>query len=96
MEILASAIPLRQLLIGKVIGNTIMAFGQLALFVGAGLIGSTFTGKGDQVSEIAGAAGWFIVFSSSVSWLLRVCGRSPVRSRPAARTSSPPRHRCRC
>ncbi|WP_431949310.1 ABC transporter permease [Nocardia lijiangensis] len=62
VEILASAIPLRQLLIGKVLGNTVMAFAQLALFVGAGLIGLAATGRGDQVTTIAGAAGWFIVF----------------------------------
>ncbi|MEV0340663.1 ABC transporter permease [Nocardia sp. NPDC050713] len=62
VEILASAIPLRQLLIGKVMGNTVMAFAQLALFVGAGLIGLQVIGRGDQVARIAGAAGWFIVF----------------------------------
>ncbi|MEU8894553.1 ABC transporter permease [Nocardia sp. NPDC048505] len=62
VEILASAIPLRQLLIGKVIGNAIMAFAQLTLFVAAGLIGLSVIGKGDQITQIGGAAGWFIVF----------------------------------
>ncbi|WP_194819176.1 ABC transporter permease [Nocardia sp. XZ_19_385] len=62
VEILASAIPLRQLLIGKVVGNAIMAFAQLALFVTAGLIGLSAIGKGDQITQIGSAAGWFIVF----------------------------------
>lgn len=62
VEILASAIPLRQLLIGKVAGNTAMAFAQLTLFVGAGLVGLAATGRADQVGRIGGAAGWFIVF----------------------------------
>ncbi|GAA5049746.1 ABC transporter permease [Nocardia callitridis] len=62
VEILASAIPLRQLLIGKVVGNTVMAFVQLVLFAGAGLIGLAATGRGDQVAQIGGAAGWFVVF----------------------------------
>ncbi|MFI6361977.1 ABC transporter permease [Nocardia sp. NPDC050630] len=93
VEILASAIPLRQLLIGKVIGNTIMAFGQLALFVGAGLIGLTFTGKGDQVSEIAGAAGWFIVFFLvgflALASLWAVAGSLATRSEDIQSTATP-------
>ena len=39
VEIIASAIPLRLLLTGKVLGNTVLAFGQMVLFVVAGLIG---------------------------------------------------------
>jgi ABC-2 type transport system permease protein len=93
VEILASAIPLRQLLIGKVIGNTIMAFGQLALFVGAGLIGLAFTGKGDQVSEVAGAAGWFIVFFIvgflALASLWAVAGSLATRSEDIQSTATP-------
>lgn len=93
VEILASAIPLRQLLIGKVIGNTLMAFGQLALFVGAGLIGLAFTGKGDQVSEIAGAAGWFIVFFVvgflALASLWAVAGSLATRAEDIQSTATP-------
>lgn len=93
VEILASAIPLRQLLLGKVIGNTIMAFGQLALFVGAGLIGLTYTGKGDQVGEIAGAAGWFIVFFVvgflALASLWAVAGSLATRSEDIQSTATP-------
>lgn len=39
VEILAAMIPLRQLLLGKVVGNTVMAFGQLLLMAGAALLG---------------------------------------------------------
>ncbi|WP_433684554.1 ABC transporter permease [Nocardia sp. CA-119907] len=93
VEILASAIPLRQLLIGKVIGNTLMAFGQLALFVSAGLIGLAFTGKGDQVSEIAGAAGWFIVFFVvgflALASLWAVAGSLATRAEDIQSTATP-------
>lgn len=93
VEILASAIPLRQLLLGKVMGNTIMAFGQLALFVGAGLIGLTYTGKGDQMSEIAGAAGWFIVFFVvgflALASLWAVAGSLATRSEDIQSTATP-------
>ncbi|WP_062989561.1 ABC transporter permease [Nocardia anaemiae] len=93
VEILASAIPLRQLLIGKVMGNTVMAFGQLALFVGAGLIGLECTGKGDQVSEIAAAAGWFIVFFVvgflALASLWAVAGSLATRSEDIQSTATP-------
>lgn len=62
VEILASAIPVRQLLVGKVLGSTVMALGQLVLFVAAGLIGMAATGRSDQIAQVAGAAGWFVVF----------------------------------
>ncbi|WP_431962575.1 ABC transporter permease [Nocardia sp. bgisy134] len=93
VEILASAIPLRQLLIGKVLGNTVMAFAQLALFVGAGLIGLAATGRGDQVATIAGAAGWFVVFFVvgflALASLWAVAGALATRSEDLQSTSMP-------
>lgn len=93
VEILASAIPLRQLLIGKVIGNTIMAFGQLALFVGAGLIGLAATGRGDQVAQIGGAAGWFIAFFVvsffALASLWAVAGSLATRTEDLQSTATP-------
>ncbi|WP_067563769.1 ABC transporter permease [Nocardia acidivorans] len=93
VEILASAIPLRQLLIGKVVGNTVMAFGQLILFGGAGLIGLAVIGKGDQVTQIAGAAGWFIVFFVisflALASLWAVAGALATRNEDLQSTSTP-------
>ncbi|GAB0107905.1 ABC transporter permease [Nocardia sp. JMUB6875] len=93
VEILASAIPLRQLLIGKVIGNTVMALGQLALFVGAGLIGLAATGKADQVSRIGGAAVWFVIFFLvgflALASLWAVAGALATRSEDLQSTSTP-------
>lgn len=93
VEILASAIPVRQLLIGKVVGNTIMAFGQLVIFVGAGLIGLSAIGKGGQISQIAGAAGWFIVFFVvgflALAGLWAVAGALATRSEDLQSTSTP-------
>jgi ABC-2 type transport system permease protein len=43
VEILAAVIPVRALLTGKVLGNTVLAFGQMALVVGVALIGLSFT-----------------------------------------------------
>ncbi|MEV6067515.1 ABC transporter permease [Nocardia sp. NPDC052001] len=93
VEILASAIPLRQLLIGKVAGNTVMAFGQLVLFGGAGLIGLAAIGKGDQVTQIAGAAGWFIIFFGvsflALASLWAVAGALATRNEDLQSTSTP-------
>lgn len=63
VEILASAINLRQLLAGKILGNVILALAQLLLFLAVGLLAAylspvqiPFLGVVSQV------AGWFVVF----------------------------------
>ncbi|WP_280234527.1 ABC transporter permease [Nocardia cyriacigeorgica] len=93
VEILASAIPVRQLLIGKVAGNTVMAFAQLTLFVVAGLIGLAATDRGGQVAQIAGAAGWFIVFFVvgflALAGLWAVAGSLATRSEDLQSTATP-------
>ncbi|MCC9144586.1 MULTISPECIES: ABC transporter permease [unclassified Arthrobacter] len=62
VEILATAIPIRQLLYGKVIGNTILAVVQLALYGGAALLALNLTGTADMVGSIIPVSGWFLVF----------------------------------
>ncbi|MFE6857247.1 ABC transporter permease [Nocardia sp. NPDC057668] len=93
VEILASAIPLRQLLIGKVVGNTVMALGQLVMFAAAGLIGLAATGKGGQVGQIGGAAGWFLVFFVvgflALASMWAVAGALATRSEDLQATSTP-------
>ncbi|MET9210706.1 MULTISPECIES: ABC transporter permease [unclassified Nocardia] len=93
VEILASAMPLRQLLIGKVAGNAVLAFAQLSLFVGAGLIGLAATGQADQLGRIAGAAGWFIVFFLvgflALASLWAVAGSLATRSEDLQSTATP-------
>lgn len=93
VEILASAMPLRQLLIGKVLGNAVLAFAQLALFVGSGLLGLAAIGQGDQLARIAGAAGWFIVFFLvgflALASLWAVAGALATRSEDLQSTATP-------
>ncbi|WP_051479198.1 ABC transporter permease [Arthrobacter sp. H5] len=62
VEILATAIPIRQLLYGKVLGNTILAMVQLALYGGAALLALNLTDTADLVGSIIPASGWFMVF----------------------------------
>ena len=54
VEILVSAVPLRQLLAGKVLGNVLLALGQMVLFVGVGLIGMAFTSYAAQLGARRG------------------------------------------
>ena len=62
VEILATAIPIRQILYGKVLGNSLLAFGQIALFGVVALIGVNTAGMATDVGWILGASGWFIAF----------------------------------
>lgn len=62
VEILASAIPTTQLLAGKIVGNTIMALGQMVLYVAVGLLGLSFTEFSTFVPALSESAGWYIAF----------------------------------
>lgn len=62
VEILAAAIPIRALLWGKIIGNTVLALSQIVVIAAASLIGLLATGQADILSVIAPVAGWFVVF----------------------------------
>lgn len=62
VEILATVIPVRQLLLGKVLGNTALALGQMVLFVGVGLIGLSFTPVTSVIPSLVGVSAWFLVF----------------------------------
>ncbi|MFC7405082.1 ABC transporter permease [Georgenia alba] len=62
VEILATAIPIRQLLYGKVIGNSALALAQIALYATVGLVALNFTDLVSDIGFLLGAAGWFVVF----------------------------------
>ena len=62
IEILAAAIPVRALLIGKVLGNTVLAFGQMALIGVVALVGLTFTEYDQYLSLVTEGFLWYIPF----------------------------------
>ncbi|MDQ2756041.1 MAG: ABC transporter permease [Actinomycetota bacterium] len=62
VEILVSSVSVRQLLLGKVAGNTVLAMLQMVLFVGIGLVGVSFTDYRTILPSLAAASGWFLVF----------------------------------
>ncbi|MFE7631059.1 ABC transporter permease [Kocuria sp. NPDC057446] len=62
VEILATAVPVRQLLYGKVLGNSLLAFAQTGLYAAVGLVGVNVTGAAADVGWILAASGWFLAF----------------------------------
>lgn len=62
VEIIMATIPVRAMLAGKVIGNSILAFGQIVLIMlGAG-IGMLASGQDILLAEVGPSLVWFIVF----------------------------------
>lgn len=67
VELLVSSIPIRALLAGKVLGNTVLAMGQIILLAGVALIGLQISGGSDLftpevMTKIGTALAWFIPF----------------------------------
>ena len=62
IEILVSVVPVRQVLAGKVLGNTVMALAQMMVMASVGLIGLTFTPMKEFMPTLTGAVGWYVVF----------------------------------
>jgi ABC-2 type transport system permease protein len=62
VEIITTKIPVRQLLIGKIAGNTVLAVGQTALIVAIGLVGASFTQYAELLPAVSEGLGWFVAF----------------------------------
>lgn len=62
IEILLSAIPARALLAGKVIGNTLLAIGQILMLMVVVVVSLIATGQTDLLQGIGGPILWFAVF----------------------------------
>lgn len=62
VEILMSAIPVRALMAGKVVGNTIMAFAQITLIAVLVSASMAVTGQHVLLTDIGGPIIWFVVF----------------------------------
>lgn len=93
VEIIATKIPIRQLLIGKVLGNTALAIAQTAVYVGLGFIGLAFTPYKSMLPSISAGVGWFLGFFL-VGFLLIAClwavvGALASRSEDLQQTATP-------
>lgn len=93
VEIIASAIPLRQLLIGKIVGNTVLALGQVVLLSLVGIGGLLVTDNTDLLTQMASGIGWFVPFFLigflALAALWAVVGALATRSEDVQSTSAP-------
>lgn len=93
VEILAAAIPVRQLLVGKVVGNALLAIGQVLLLVGVGLVGLAVTGQAEALAPVLSAGGWFVVFFllgfAAIACVWAVAGSVATRSEDLQATTTP-------
>jgi ABC-2 type transport system permease protein len=62
VELLMSAIPVRSLMAGKVLGNSLLAFAQIAAIVLLAAAGLAATGQQSLLSSLGPSLVWFVVF----------------------------------
>ncbi|QBX56276.1 ABC transporter permease [Nocardioides seonyuensis] len=93
VEIIAAAIPLRHLLAGKVLGNTVLAMLQVLVYVAVGLVGMSFTPYQSYVPDISGPVAWFLAFFLAgfvaLACLWAVAGALASRAEDLQATSTP-------
>lgn len=93
VEIIAATIAIRQLLIGKIVGNTIMALGQVILFVVVALVGLRFTEYRGLIGMVVPVAGWFILFFlvgfAALACLWAAAGAMATRTQDLSQTTTP-------
>lgn len=93
VEILAAAVPLRSLLVGKVVGNTMMALVQVVLVVATALVGLSFSPFAHLIAVVAPVVGWFILFFlvgfASLACLWAAAGAMATRVQDLTQTTTP-------
>lgn len=93
VEILSAAVPTRDLLMGKALGNTIMALGQLLVFIAIGAIGISFTEFSSFLPMLLPNIGWFVLFFlvgfAALSTLWAATGAMATRVQDINNTTMP-------
>src|SRR6478609_10203272 len=93
VEIIATAIPLRALLAGKVVGNAVIALAQVVLIAGVGLVVVSFTDFSTLLPTLSTAVLWFVVFFAvgffALACLFAVAGALASRTEDLQSTTAP-------
>ena len=93
VEIIASAIPVRQLLAGKVVGNAAIALAQVVLIAGVGLVVVSFTDFSGLLPTLSTAVVWFVLFFAvgffALACLFAVAGALASRTEDLQSTTAP-------
>jgi ABC-2 type transport system permease protein len=93
VEILATRVPLRHLLAGKILGSSVIALAQNVLFATVGLIGLSFTPVAELLPALSASLAWFVGFFLvgfiAVAAIYAVCGALASRMEDLSSTTSP-------
>lgn len=93
VEIIATAIPLRHLLAGKVLGNATLALAQVILYGATGLVALSFTDVSVLLPGLPAAVGWFFAFFAlgflALACLYAVAGALASRNEDLQTTTAP-------
>ncbi|MFI9485081.1 ABC transporter permease [Promicromonospora sp. NPDC052451] len=93
VEIIATAVPLRQLLAGKIVGSSVIALGQNLVLAAVGLVGASFTDLSAILPSMTATMLWFVVFFTvgfvAVAALYAVAGSLASRTEDLQYTTSP-------
>ena len=93
VEIIATAVPLRQLLAGKILGSSVIAVGQNLLFAAVGLVAVAASPISIALPALSTSLIWFVVFFTvgflALAALYAVAGALASRSEDLQYTSTP-------
>ena len=93
VEIIATSIPLRHLLFGKLAGAVALAVAQVALYVLIAVVGVSFTPWGDLLPSFTAGLAWFVVFFlfgfTMIAAMYAVAGALASRQEDIQSTSLP-------
>ena len=93
VEIIASSTSLRQLLVGKIVGNTTLALGQMLAFSVVGVAGLVAMGRTETLRQVTGGLGWFLVFYgvgiAVLACVFAAAGALATRSEDIQSTTTP-------
>ncbi|MGV3017291.1 ABC transporter permease [Rothia sp. 88186D007BW] len=93
VEIIATAIPLGQLLTGKIVGNIVLATLQVAVYAVTGLIGMQITGAAADFGWILPSASWFALFYiagfAAIATIWAAVGAMAARTEDIANLANP-------
>jgi ABC-2 type transport system permease protein len=93
VEIIATAVPLRQLLAGKILGNSVIALAQNLLFAGVGLIAVSLSDISLALPALSTSLIWFVVFFTvgflALAALFAVAGALASRQEDLQHTMTP-------
>ncbi|MGW8567861.1 ABC transporter permease [Isoptericola sp. NPDC055881] len=93
VEILATAVPLRHLLAGKILGSSVVALAQNVVFAAVGLAALSFTPAASILPALSTSLVWFVLFFAvgflGLAALYAVAGALASRAEDLQHTTTP-------